>query len=50
LLVAFGAYSLSTIGYELLIFRETPQAFGELEQDLKAAEKRLKDKGFQFDD
>ena len=31
-LVSFGAYSLASIGYNLFIFRECPEAFTELEQ------------------
>lgn len=30
--VSFGAYSLASIGYNLFIFRECPEAFSELEQ------------------
>lgn len=31
-LVSFGAYSLASIGYELFIFRECPDAYRELEK------------------
>jgi len=48
-LVSFGAYSLGCIGYNLLIFRECPEAFTELEKDLAAARKRLTAQGFKFD-
>ena len=47
--MTFGAYSLASIGYNLLIFRECPQAFAELEKDLAAARQRLKAQGFQLD-
>lgn len=49
LLVSFGCYSLASIGYNLLIFRECPSALPSLEADLKRARVHLTQKGFKFE-
>ena len=50
LIVAFGAYSLASIGWALLTFRDCPAAFVELEGDIKRSRERLAKKGFKFDE
>lgn len=50
LVVAFGAYSLCSVGWALLTFRDCPAAFVELEGDIKRSRDRLTKKGFKFDE
>jgi len=45
-LVSFGAFSLASIGWALLRFRDCPQAAKELEGDIATARKRLEQRGF----
>lgn len=46
LLIVFGCYSLFVIGWNLLIFRECPEAMKELEQNIGQARQNLKSYGF----
>ena len=48
-IVAFGAYSLASIGISLCTFRDCPQAFVELDKDINTSRARLQKKGFTFD-
>jgi hypothetical protein len=50
LLISFGCYSLGTVAYNLLIFRECPNALPELEKDLNEARERLRKKGFKLEE
>lgn len=49
-IVAFGAYSLSSIGWNLITFRDCPEAFIALEKDIQESRQRLTKKGFKFDE
>ncbi|KAI8871338.1 dolichol-phosphate mannosyltransferase subunit 3 [Ramicandelaber brevisporus] len=44
-LVSFGAYSLASIGYALLTFRDCPDAFEELQKEISEAKSDLRAKG-----
>ncbi|KAH7101107.1 dolichol-phosphate mannosyltransferase subunit 3 [Auriculariales sp. MPI-PUGE-AT-0066] len=48
-LVAFGSYSLWTLGWGMLSFRECPDAFHELTQEVDAAKQDLAAKGVNVD-
>jgi dolichyl-phosphate mannosyltransferase polypeptide 3 len=49
LLILFGCYSLAAIGYNLLIFRECPDAMKELESNIQQARNNLRSYGFKDD-
>lgn len=44
-LVAFGAYALGTLGYDLLTFKDKPEKYAELMDQIKEAKADLKTKG-----
>ena len=44
-LMWFGCYSLGTISYNMLSFRECPEAAAELQGEIKAAQKDLRKRG-----
>lgn len=46
LLVAFGCYSLGTIGFNLFRFKDCPQAMEDLTQEVVAAKEDLRARGF----
>lgn len=48
LLVAFGCYSLATIGYRVATFNDCEDAAKELQEQIKAAKKDLSSRGFKF--
>ncbi|KAM4664784.1 dolichol-phosphate mannosyltransferase subunit 3 [Discoglossus pictus] len=48
LLVAFGCYSLATIGYRVATFNDCEEAAKELQEQIKEAKKDLARKGLQF--
>jgi len=50
LALVFGVYSFSVIAYNIITFRECPQAALELQNDLKLAKDRLIRDGFEFDE
>lgn len=47
-LVSFGAYTLGTIGYNLVKVKDCPEAAKEIELQIKQARDDLKSKNFQF--
>ncbi|XP_053331490.1 dolichol-phosphate mannosyltransferase subunit 3 [Spea bombifrons] len=48
LLVAFGCYSLATIGYRVATFNDCETAAHELQEQIKEAKKDLSRKGLKF--
>ncbi|XP_006007334.1 dolichol-phosphate mannosyltransferase subunit 3 [Latimeria chalumnae] len=48
LLVAFGCYSLATVGYRVATFNDCDDAAKELQDQIKEAKKDLASKGFRF--
>uniref|UniRef100_A0A8C5WCR8 Dolichol-phosphate mannosyltransferase subunit 3 n=1 Tax=Leptobrachium leishanense TaxID=445787 RepID=A0A8C5WCR8_9ANUR len=48
LLVAFGCYSLATVGYRVATFNDCESAARELQHQIKEAKKDLTTKGFKF--
>ncbi|XP_067832171.1 dolichol-phosphate mannosyltransferase subunit 3 [Heptranchias perlo] len=48
LLVAFGCYSLATVGYRLATFNDCEAAAEELRSQIQEARKDLASKGFRF--
>ena len=46
--VTFGAYSLATIGINLIAVKDCPEAAAELEKEIILAKEDLKGKGFKF--
>ncbi|EJT47504.1 hypothetical protein A1Q1_03616 [Trichosporon asahii var. asahii CBS 2479] len=49
LLVAFGAYSLSSLGLGLLRFHDTPEAYQSLLGEIQQAKNELRDQGVEVD-
>ncbi|KAJ3287447.1 dolichol-phosphate mannosyltransferase subunit 3 [Rhizoclosmatium globosum] len=49
LLVAFGAYSLASIGYALVTFGDCPEAYMSLLKEINEAKTDLKRRGVQID-
>ena len=47
-LVAFGLYSLCSIAYSLVVFRDVPEEFAVLRKDIADAREELTAKGFKF--
>ncbi|KAM6226119.1 dolichol-phosphate mannosyltransferase subunit 3 [Porphyrio hochstetteri] len=45
LLVAFGCYSLATVGYRLATFNDCEEAAAELREDIAAARADLRQRG-----
>ncbi|XP_025970880.1 dolichol-phosphate mannosyltransferase subunit 3 [Dromaius novaehollandiae] len=48
LLVAFGCYSLATVGYRLATFNDCEEAAAELQEHIGAARADLRRRGLQF--
>ncbi|NXT17305.1 DPM3 mannosyltransferase, partial [Syrrhaptes paradoxus] len=48
LLVAFGCYSLATVGYRLATFNDCEEAAAELREDIGEARADLRRRGFRF--
>ncbi|KAH7106125.1 dolichol-phosphate mannosyltransferase subunit 3 [Auriculariales sp. MPI-PUGE-AT-0066] len=48
-LVTFGSYSLWTLGWAMLSFRECPQAYAELTKEVDEAKHDLLSKGVDVD-
>lgn len=48
LLVAFGCYSLATVGYRLATFNDCEEAAAELQHDIRAARADLQQRGLRF--
>jgi len=48
-IVAFGAYSLSSLGYGLFTFNDTPAAYEELMSEISQAKNDLRAKGVSVD-
>lgn len=48
-LVSFGAWLLFRLGYGLLTFRDTPEAYAELMDEIKLAKADLRAKGVDVD-
>jgi len=48
-LVFFGAWLLIRLGYGLLTFRDTPEAYAELMDEIKLAKADLRTKGVDVD-
>ena len=48
-LIWFGCYSLGTISYNMLTFRECPEAAAELQVQIKEARADLRKKGMKID-
>lgn len=46
LLVWFGSYALGSISYDMLVFRECPEAADELARQIEIAKADLKARGF----
>ncbi|PIA15040.1 dolichol-phosphate mannosyltransferase subunit 3 [Coemansia reversa NRRL 1564] len=44
-IVALGSYAFINVGYNLLVFRECPEAFHELMQEIQEAKHDLRAKG-----
>jgi len=49
LLVSFGAYSLASLGWGLLTFRDCPDAYYELMAEISVAKNDLRAKGVSVD-
>ncbi|KAK3316546.1 dolichol-phosphate mannosyltransferase subunit 3 [Apodospora peruviana] len=49
LLVSFGAWLLFRLGYGLATFRDTPEAYAELMDEIKMAKADLRAKGVDVD-
>lgn len=49
LLVAFGAYSLASLGWGLFTFRDCPEAYTELLGEITEAKNELRAKGITVD-
>ncbi|TEB32448.1 dolichol-phosphate mannosyltransferase subunit 3 [Coprinellus micaceus] len=49
LLVSFGAYSLWSLGWGLFTFRDCPEAYAELLQEINEAKNDLRSKGVTVD-
>lgn len=49
LLMAFGCYSLSSIGYDLWILKEFPEDHQSLLEDITKSKEFYKSKGVRFD-
>ena len=45
-LICFGCYCLTKLGFDLLTFNDYPDEIRRLEQDIRAAETDLKQRGF----
>lgn len=48
-LMAFGAYALGTLGYDLLTFNDKPEKYKELLQEIAEAKTDLRQKGVTVD-
>ncbi|XP_030321074.1 dolichol-phosphate mannosyltransferase subunit 3 [Calypte anna] len=48
LLVAFGCYSLATVGYRLATFNDCEEAAAELQEQIRAARADLRRRGLRF--
>lgn len=48
LLVAFGCYSLATVGYRLATFNDCEEAAAELQEHISAAREDLRRRGLRF--
>ncbi|NWI67657.1 DPM3 mannosyltransferase, partial [Todus mexicanus] len=48
LLVAFGCYSLATVGYRLATFNDCEEAAAELQEHISAARADLRRRGLRF--
>nr|ADD37963.1 Dolichol-phosphate mannosyltransferase subunit 3 [Lepeophtheirus salmonis] len=48
LIVAFGVYSICVIAYRVYTFNDVPDAAQELNKEIAAAKKDLKEKGLKF--
>ncbi|NWH83083.1 DPM3 mannosyltransferase, partial [Piaya cayana] len=48
LLVAFGCYSLATVGYRLATFNDCEEAAAELQEHIKEARRDLRQRGLRF--
>ncbi|KAM9368526.1 dolichol-phosphate mannosyltransferase subunit 3 [Phaethornis superciliosus] len=48
LLVAFGCYSLATVGYRLATFNDCREAAAELQEHIRAARADLRRRGLRF--
>ncbi|EJD42759.1 dolichol-phosphate mannosyltransferase subunit 3 [Auricularia subglabra TFB-10046 SS5] len=49
LLVSFGSYSLWTLGWAMLSFRECPEAYEELTKEVEQAKQDLRRRGVDVD-
>ncbi|XP_069735020.1 dolichol-phosphate mannosyltransferase subunit 3 [Phaenicophaeus curvirostris] len=48
LLVAFGCYSLATVGYRLATFNDCEEAAAELQEHIREARRDLRQRGLRF--
>ncbi|AEO64422.1 uncharacterized protein THITE_2110554 [Thermothielavioides terrestris NRRL 8126] len=48
-LVSFGAWLLARLGWGMLTFRDTPDAYAELMEEIKLAKEDLRTKGVDVD-
>ncbi|NWS78862.1 DPM3 mannosyltransferase, partial [Crotophaga sulcirostris] len=48
LLVAFGCYSLATVGYRLATFNDCEEAAAELQEHIRVARAELRQRGLRF--
>ncbi|KAL2261816.1 hypothetical protein VTK26DRAFT_3259 [Humicola hyalothermophila] len=48
-LVSFGAWLLFRLGWGMLTFRDTPEAYAELMEEIKMAKEDLRTKGIDVD-